>query len=1244
MLISSLIQDDDARGERENWRWEVDPAQNDPLHADRPHFRMLESVALFDTDTKGGLGIEPAPLLLDARIRAAGQMATWGAGDEGPRWLTFEEARRLYPWLPAKARAEWERTVMELEVRLEEVVVPEREAVSAWNQRGLVDRGDGHVGLRPNFAKGTHTDVDAEKALHGAIRDTLGAMRTGCAPEHVDWEALLRGTFRGIREPAAEEWCIGGGDARADAEGGRVFLDIDCEEEPRGGEAAWLQREDIDEQGFISGWMERGGAIRSAHTFDGEGYLCNRQGERLELSHLGPLDPAVQLVARARLALGGVEVLPGDGEKRQETHVQLASQRALWERLTTWSARIRATRIYTLDGGWRDVQVGNGAKVKIATRVAADHEGNVLGGRICEAGLQEDNYIAELAAQLDALADAATRGPEERVIIVFDATSPVRAMLRFGRLGARARGDRLAAELLEHFERLRRRVAVLVLLWQTSHVGEPTNEWADVLCDKFGLDDDFPIPRGRVEFASLTFAAHVRSAQEYAMQGMSRVVANRLRRRVKETVLWNEEEHVQLLRVSAEASQICDEVAARRCQYVDQPYADVRVRWLLEAESCPFGCLAHVNGWRQIHPSAVPGRRTRHCPRLAQALFARLGAKPGGMLVFSAQEELDLGGADIRAGDAISSGGRWFARAECAPTWWHFHFECTGEPLITARKAYALQAVEARRRMVELQVGKELVPHSQLDDLILLIHQGLLGWVAEDGAAGSVAQRQYIQNRVARGARDAWETEHWRAAAAGRMRVSGSRADTSSRWRQALTEMVLRGCRQQQLGKEHCEKQRSAFWARLADLKLLGRTFGALKSTLLVASVRRLAALRELREAYDDVGGLERTDGYARRRFRREVGVLRAEVEDDQITNRPGGWLLLRAWLAWRLILARGGGKSGRRILHGARRDHLRERFLRVALGEQREVHLPAAQLADLRAARSRAWRRWLSLGGWEAFHRARTQLAKAQRSRLLAAQREGMRRWAARADGRRWHMLTSSEVEGRFELCHDGLRGILATKQTLTAGEWRRLGIHNLRLGHYVRVGQGVTEEYYGPGEVASQHTLSGEAAGDVGEVVMIEIAPRWNEEQRKRRRQEVACSRREVQQRVAMGPVRAGVEADDRGRWAVRGIRAVRRLEGRRGRPLDVLVEWEGEDSDGDLWEESWVSVTELTADLRAEARQLERELFGPRPGPIASHRARRRASAAQRQERERDAQQWRARLRDRAPIGPGSSGSDD
>ena len=85
-------------------------------------------------------------------------------------------------------------------------------------------------------------------------------------------------------------------------------------------------------------------------------------------------------------------------------------------------------------------------------------------------------------------------------------------------------------------------------------------------------------------------------------------------------------------------------------------------------------------------------------------------------------------------------------------------------------------------------------------------------------------------------------------------------------------------------------------------------------------------------------------------------------------------------------------------------------------------------------------------------------------------------------------------------------------------------------------------------------------------------------------------------------------------------------------------------------DLWEESWISVTELTEDLRAEARQLEMELFAP----AADRRRRRglyaasirRAATVQRQERERDAQQLRARLRDRAPppsIRPLGSGAD-
>ena len=214
-------------------------------------------------------------------------------------------------------------------------------------------------------------------------------------------------------------------------------------------------------------------------------------------------------------------------------------------------------------------------------------------------------------------------------------------------------------------------------------------------------------------------------------------------------------------------------------------------------------------------------------------------------------------------------------------------------------------------------------------------------------------------------------------------------------------------------------------------------------------------------------------------------------------------------------------------------------------------------------------------------------------------------------------------------------VRALLEIKQVLSSGEWKALGIHNLRLGHFIRVGQ----LFYGPELAPSCHTLSGQVAMDVGEVVRIEIEPRREPLRDKRRRQEVQRARREVRQRVAMGPVIAGQEADDGGRWAVRRVMAVRRHEGRRGRPLDVLVEWEGEDSDGDLWEESWVSITHLSKDLRDEARKLESELFGPRRRPVPSRRAARRDEVRRRQERERSIQQRSSRLRDRARRAFGS-----
>ena len=559
--------------------------------------------------------------------------------------------------------------------------------------------------------------------------------------------------------------------------------------------------------------------------------------------------------------------------------------------------------------------------------------------------------------------------------------------------------------------------------------------------------------------------------------------------------------------------------------------------------------------------------------------------------------------------------------------------------MLAARKAYALRAVEVRRCMVELQKGKELVPHSQLNDLILLIHQGMRGWEAESGAIGSDAQRQCLHNQIARGLRDDWETELLRAAAAGAIRITGSRADTSGRWRLAVTDMVLSGCQLQKLGKEHCKERREAFWARLNDLRLLGKIFGAWGRVLLRTTVQRAVGLRSLRLESAHIVVTTQLDGYERRRLRKAVERQRAAIVEEKATSTPAEWLRMRVWVAWRIILAQGKGRSGRRICHGAGRHHLRELLYEAALGVWREFPVAPTSLMDLRFMQRWAWRRWLRTGGWGEYNLNVRRQAQLSRNRALAVQREGMRRWACLANGLRWQILTEEEVEERFELVHEGLRAILEVKQTLSAGEWRALGICNLRMGHFVRVGQGPAVLHFGPEAIEKHHTLSGQPAEEVGDVIHIEIEPRVNPQRNKRRRQEVARSRRDTRQRVAMAPVVAGREADDGGRWAVRRIMAVRRHDGRRGRPLDVLVEWEGEDSDGDMWEESWVSVSYLSADLRAEARRLEAELFGPRvaqAGP-ASRRATRRVAARQRQERERDVQQWRSRLRDRAPPPP-------
>ena len=159
----------------------------------------------------------------------------------------------------------------------------------------------------------------------------------------------------------------------------------------------------------------------------------------------------------------------------------------------------------------------------------------------------------------------------------------------------------------------------MVLLWQTSHVGEPINEYADITCDKFGLEDLCSIQRGEeVQFASITFPGHVRSAQEFAIKGMSELVASRLRQRVQRTVLREPDEHVALFKLTEEAAAFCEAIGARRCQYVDQPYPGRRASLLIKAEACPFGCLKHERRWREVLTSCGRADENEDLPTVAR--------------------------------------------------------------------------------------------------------------------------------------------------------------------------------------------------------------------------------------------------------------------------------------------------------------------------------------------------------------------------------------------------------------------------------------------------------------------------------------------------------------------------------------------------------------------------------------------------------------------------------------------------
>jgi len=186
----------------------------------------------------------------------------------------------------------------------------------------------------------------------------------------------------------------------------------------------------------------------------------------------------------------------------------------MWQKITAWAARINANIIISVDGGMPRIPTKNGKDFVIATRAAVMHDGTAIGGRLLEPDAPEDNYVAELAAALDSMQYAIDKhGHRARVVLIFDATSPVRGALGFGSASQRHKADKCMAKWLDCFVQLRRQCEAIAFLWQTSHVGEPINEWADMQTKAYVPDDILPVPRAACTFASITFPEHRKTAR-----------------------------------------------------------------------------------------------------------------------------------------------------------------------------------------------------------------------------------------------------------------------------------------------------------------------------------------------------------------------------------------------------------------------------------------------------------------------------------------------------------------------------------------------------------------------------------------------------------------------------------------------------------------------------------------------------------------------------------------------------------
>ena len=1103
--------------------------QGDPLWPGAEHFRASRSPLLFEPVENGGLGLQPELELLECGVKALGHLCKpplLFTAQEG-EWIEASEAGLRNPrWIDTKcARAAWGRVVAELRRCGIQPVRPEKV-------------GDGGVrggALERRAANRTGRDV---AKIEAALSDLRAEAEGGEVGTRAQWKRRLQACITGVVPAPAREWHTGNRDVAAQARECRLVVVADDERRNReeGGEAKWLARADVGEDGYLRGWEEEAEMLMRVSRWDDEGYFVDEgEVDRLTVEDLAEWPPMLQLMIRARIAVGECPVFAKYQGKQKERTINLEVTSWNAAEASIWQARMGITVALATDGSWEEGKEAAWGVVR--------HDGTVRRS-LMEVWEGKDNYLAELAALVEALAQEADG---ERISIVFDATSPVLALLHFRRAHDRTKQQFYGSDLLDSFDQEVARMDVVVLLWQRSHVGSPANEWVDGVADCKGFDKEsdpmLQIRRRTPRHYSMRLAAPDRSVMRWAKGRAVEVVQRQLMQSVTSTQFREMGE----LRVGPLPDQY--ELVAKACAASRRCPGDRRYFWnstmaeLARVCGCPFGCERKV---------------------------------------VSEKERREVGGDTV----------------PIPFTWTHLQFWCCGSAEIEEARAEWLMGTMAERAQgdglghglyglkhaLELPIkgqSKGVGHHQQVADLIKHAEYGV------QARRGTRTRQERMVMAVADFPASEWggrampmEVENcWRGVAKMWKTTGNESRDNDRGLIKQVRDVTMSGLRVQMLGdkltaawrkelagvRETMQAQRP--WARKWYASVMaagplavaewGKLEGLVDGALQVLNTARLARTVTPQQYK---GALKRLQVARRERHSEIRGERGTRTKDGEHVQAVVWWLLavrFGQWIAKRR--RRGAGHAaavgpaaiGTVIVSTRISDGVRVRLLAQRV-------LPGVGLEGLRGGAS-----WACVGGWTAAFRKYVRAGGAAAVRTAATE--------LRADRARREVAAQS---GGF------LR-------------------HFIRSLEHTPVREGVAG---GGGARVSPcvgSSMSGAPLAPVGAKYVwtrVDLRRRDKSTVRKVARER---HRKRAKEKVVR-ELRRGMAPDDSERWAVEDIVDVRREAGRGGRIL-ALVRWAGADAAGEPWEDDWVGLSLLTPDLKAEVRRR----LAARKAPAAARR---------------------------------------